>query len=219
MEINTENDTLCKYELVYRDISNINRTKNFVIDINEFTYRFKNLKAATAYRIEIKEQAVIPPYSSAENIKRKRHEGDKFNVNTLPPKIEKVDFINKIDETNDTHVNKTHTAIINWTKPDTTEVGEIYYSVKYTRKARDGDNEIIVVTTNKTTIPLKDLAADSSYSVEVRMKTDFTYFALFGEGLYSTPIDFTTLPIVSTFLNHLQDKLGVNALNNDIDSK
>ena len=66
---------------------------------------------------------------------------------------------------------------------------------------------------------MKDLAADSSYFVEVRMKTDFTYFALFGEGPYSKPIEFTTLPIVSTFLNTLQGKLGVNALNNDIDSK
>ena len=87
--------------------------------------------------------------------------------------------------------------------------------MKYIRN----NTEEIEITTKDTGIVLKDLAANSTYKIMVKMKTDFTYYAQFGEGDYSTFVEEKTLPIERTFQNELLEELKINDLRNDAASK
>ena len=206
LTIQKDENTTCEYQLVY---NNETEEKNFTVDLNEISYEFDNLIAASNYKIEIRAITEEYSYSSSSNIERKQHEGAQFIATTLPPRVGKLNITkSRITQ---------HTAHVAWKKPSKTSVnGKIYYSVRYYRR-KPTYGTSIEVTTENTDIVLKDLAANATYVVDVRMNTDFTDFALYGEGIYSEEGFIDTLEINETFEDTLLDKLGVNKLREDMD--
>ena len=168
-------------------------------------YNFVNLRAASKYVVTVKAITDKLDYSSSSGIQRITESISEVRVTTMPPELEKPNVTNVT----------THNATVTWEKKNSSYQGKVYYSVKYRIQTLGGtfdEDDTKEITTTSSEIVLKDLAANTTYRIQVRMKTDFTYFAQYGVGDYSDAKTVTTNEIERTFKNELCDRLGINDL-------